>query len=458
MPVTTAPSSSSSSPPPPPPLTSFIAGLPTAVGRLNLRIVLLQCLFLATGMMSTLGAQWLKYRGAADSLSFLTVLCTYLGMVLVALLPNPSSLPPSADTSSSSTSSSSSSSVSPSLPPSSALSLSSLLKSLKDRLDSFGAVAHRSVMIVAGIDVSSQLILVAGLFLTGSGLYMVVYSSVIVFTALGNWLFLKKSISPWQWAAVVLISVGLSLTAIGRPRDSADSARVALGVGVSLLGSWLHSLVYTLNDHHLTTSSSASPAAQPTPPRAQCVWMGLYATAFTLLSMLLLSLPTLAHLAPHLLDPLNAAAYVALVLASLGHSLAWFELVGRTGAVATGVLQALRAVAVFGVSHVWFCDVDDTQCFNVPKGVATLVVVAGVIGFAVADGGGHAPQGRLSKGSQYFSRGRAAAATGEYESVAAEEDEEMLASFEVEWGAGRRRAAARDDVPLSVMGEGGSGR
>lgn len=43
------------------------------------QILFQQTIFLATGLVSTLGAQWLNYQHAADSRSLLTVLCTYLG-------------------------------------------------------------------------------------------------------------------------------------------------------------------------------------------------------------------------------------------------------------------------------------------------------------------------------------------------------------------------------------------
>ena len=47
---------------------------------------------------------------------------------------------------------------------------------------------------------------------------------------------------------------------------------------------------------------------------------------------------------------------------------------GSTGAVATGVLQALRAVIVFFASHLLFCAGDSAQCFNATKALSALVV------------------------------------------------------------------------------------
>lgn len=76
--------------------------------------------------------------------------------------------------------------------------------------------------------------------------------------------------------------------------------------------------------------------------------------------------------------------YAVLVASSFAHNATYFELLGSTGAVATGVIQALRAVGVFLLSHFLFCERDEAQCFTMGKGVSTAVVGLGVIWFAVS--------------------------------------------------------------------------
>lgn len=46
------------------------------------------------------------------------------------------------------------------------------------------------------------------------------------------------------------------------------------------------------------------------------------------------------------------------------------------------MIQALRAVGVFLLSHVFYCRTDQTQCFTAGKGLSTFVVGGGVIWFA----------------------------------------------------------------------------
>ncbi|KAI7862779.1 uncharacterized protein EV154DRAFT_489153 [Mucor mucedo] len=39
-----------------------------------------------------------------------------------------------------------------------------------------------------------------------------------------------------------------------------------------------------------------------------------------------------------------------------------YELIELTGNVATGILQGLRAILVYAISHVWYCHEDSAQC------------------------------------------------------------------------------------------------
>ncbi|KAI7862780.1 uncharacterized protein EV154DRAFT_572909 [Mucor mucedo] len=48
-------------------------------------VILHQAGFLLTGLCTTLGVQWLFYRGAATSMSLLPQLSNYIGMLLVSL-------------------------------------------------------------------------------------------------------------------------------------------------------------------------------------------------------------------------------------------------------------------------------------------------------------------------------------------------------------------------------------
>ena len=76
---------------------------------------------------------------------------------------------------------------------------------------------------------------------------------------------------------------------------------------------------------------------------------------------------------------LIALLYMGLTLSSFLHNWAHFFLLRSTGAVSTGVLQALRSIGVFVVSSLLFCDQYATQCMTSLKTIACLLVSAGVL-------------------------------------------------------------------------------
>ncbi|ORY50914.1 hypothetical protein BCR33DRAFT_498186 [Rhizoclosmatium globosum] len=204
------------------------------------RVLLFQLLFLGTGVISTIGAQWVKYRGAANSISFVTSLCQFMGMILVAALPPPKTLLAKPRTLT----------VQPS---------GSFLDRIKSHLSLYGPVSIKGAALLSTLEVSGNLINVAGMFLTGSGLYMVIYSSIVVFTAMFSKLLLPSSrqLNTTQWISVFAICFGLAITAIESSghHDKSGEA-VLLGIVICLVGTGLHSLVYVGTDHLLATEAS----------------------------------------------------------------------------------------------------------------------------------------------------------------------------------------------------------
>lgn len=86
-------------------------------------------------------------------------------------------------------------------------------------------------------------------------------------------------------------------------------------------------------------------------------------------------------------------ALVAYTFSQLAHGITYFMLLGSSGAVTTGIMQSLRAVCVFIISSVLYCSQQESQCFDTKRGVATLIVVSGVMFYSWAKAqGGKPPQ------------------------------------------------------------------
>lgn len=78
------------------------------------------------------------------------------------------------------------------------------------------------------------------------------------------------------------------------------------------------------------------------------------------------------------------AGLVFVGLSQLLHTLTYFQLLRDKGAVATGLLQSLRACLVFALSAALYCRTQASQCYTVYRGFSTLLVACGIFYYSVS--------------------------------------------------------------------------
>lgn len=93
--------------------------------------------------------------------------------------------------------------------------------------------------------------------------------------------------------------------------------------------------------------------------------MGVYTSLFTWLWISVYTLPQFNDII-QIDDDTSIAAvllmYIIVTIANALHSWSYYELIEQTGNVATGILQGLRAILVYLISHLWYCQEDSAQC------------------------------------------------------------------------------------------------
>lgn len=77
-------------------------------------------------------------------------------------------------------------------------------------------------------------------------------------------------------------------------------------------------------------------------------------------------------------------SYLVVLIAQLVHMYVYFKILGVSGSVSTGINQSLRAVWVFVISAIYFCHLQESQCFNTYKLLSLIVVCLGVVKYALA--------------------------------------------------------------------------
>ena len=172
------------------------------------------------------------------------------------------------------------------------------------------------------------------------------------------------------------VTTGLVLNGAGHAYEDAtraDGFRFALSCTALLVGTVCHSMVMILIDEHARESRQRALALASNLGRVEVTVLALWNTL-----RLLMGVATML--------PVDAYA-LFLVLAANGslHSLAFFSMIGRLGAVGSAILKGFLALVVFGAAAALFCEKDHSeQCLSPLKTVSMAFVFAGGVVYGIA--------------------------------------------------------------------------
>jgi len=128
--------------------------------------------------------------------------------------------------------------------------------------------------LIALFDIFAQSMVYTGNNLAGPTIFAIIYSSVTIWTALYSKILLNRILNKLQWMGVILVVIGLSLTASDTKKVG---ERVFFGAMLILVGSSFHGLTYVLSERIMTA------AHERISIRANCAVQGLVATIVLLI-------------------------------------------------------------------------------------------------------------------------------------------------------------------------------
>ncbi|CAG8510851.1 9781_t:CDS:10 [Funneliformis mosseae] len=253
-------------------------------------IIFYEALFLFSGFFQTLGQQFLYYQGAATGLSLLTNTAMYMGMAAVGffLLPkwlrrrksindrigelevnmatatgkNYQLLPEEAEEDNYTD-----------------IDGSILTQNDNDVKSAPKEVVNYKMIIAASfLDVIANFALTIGFFYVGSGMYQVIYSSVVIWCAILSFFFLGRKISLLQSASIVGVSIGLALSALGINQSTSDPSSdhvssMMFGMILTSFSTFGYACVYVVSDQILTAHTPDS-----RPPSPEKIYVYRYAS------------------------------------------------------------------------------------------------------------------------------------------------------------------------------------
>lgn len=262
-----------------------------------------------------------------------------------------------------------------------------------------GAVV-KWIVICTAIDFSAGIMLTSGLLMLGGSVFVIIYSSTTVWTAIISTCMAQK-LAIGRWVGVVVVTVGMvvSSEANFEMTSGDDMATTALlaGVVVCLTGTCLHAAMYVASEMAIKQNIDLL---------VLCSCMGVIETGLLLLWNIALYASYGASLytsAEHDIDATPqqlALLYCALTAVNAVHAWAFFHMLEKVGAVSSAVMKGTQLVLVFALSVVFFCRFQATQCFSWSKATGVMTVVLGLLVYAhstAQESGtqGHAPQSKV---------------------------------------------------------------
>ncbi|KAF9109982.1 hypothetical protein BGX27_006940 [Mortierella sp. AM989] len=247
---------------------------------------------------------------------------------------------------------------------------------------------HWPVLQVAVMDVIANALVTIGFFYVGSGMYQVIYSSIVIWCAILTRIFLGRELNGIQWVAIFGVTLGLAISAFGTVQDESPDGPTqswlekSFGALITLGATFLYACVYVLSDKVLATF-------RPKPiPEKVCSMVGGYASLLTFIYLCIHTFPNWQTEVVEVVEARQGSVigivlvYPLVTISSLLHSLNYYVLLSRINNIAVGIMQSLRAVLVFVMSHYLFCGTSSTQCFNEYKFVSAIVVIGCVTLFS----------------------------------------------------------------------------
>jgi hypothetical protein len=278
------------------------------------------------------------------------------------------------------------------------------------------------LIFIAALDVFGCIFCLLATVLIGSGLYQVLYASILVMIALLSQAILGYKQNTRQWICLILVTLGLwacslvsnqptpttvqELSAINATTTVSSVAHPhaahactnyfpsfvcdyvslhMLGVILTLIGTFIYAVQSVLCE-----LMNTSPTLQKVSAGELNGSIGWYGLVMSSVYIALYTIPNWSTLvsepmAAHSLDWLEVFEVLGLyLLSNLFHRITYWTVVEQTGSIFAGLANALRTVTVFFLSSALFCATNSAQCLTADKTYAAMAVVAGVVCYQLA--------------------------------------------------------------------------
>lgn len=215
-----------------------------------------------------------------------------------------------------------------------------------------------------------------GLSYCGSGIYQVLYSSIIIHTAVISYLINGKMLSFTKMIGILVIFIGLSTSAIPLffyPQSKENN--VLFGVFLCLFGTFIYSLNYIIDEYLIVNFEKYQITSQELSFKT-----GLLSFLISFIFQIIYVFPIWNEATIRVKDWKMVILFISIqFFADVFNSISYYKAIALVGATTCGVMKGLVSIVVFSLSSLLFCSIQPHQCFTIFKGISTLIVVFGIV-------------------------------------------------------------------------------
>ena len=248
-------------------------------------------------------------------------------------------------------------------------------------------------------DIISNVTNYLALLRSGSLMYQLVYSSILILNAsFRHFLIPNTRLNGHQWIACLIVTFGLFIVGLSHntTNDKTSGDRIA-NLCHCLIGTALYAFEYVITERLLDDTSMQKTTNE------LCWKMGAYNTFLVSIYLSFYVMPNVDELFWNEIEAHKGSltvivfGYMMLFISNGAHQWTYFALLKVSGSVSTGIIQSLRTIFVFIISATCFCHLEESQCFNVYKFMSLVVVMIGVMRYTQITAGIEIEKGKFSE-------------------------------------------------------------
>eukprot|EP01083_Nonionella_stella_P018375 51207_1 len=218
----------------------------------------------------------------------------------------------------------------------------------------------------------------------GASMFIVIYSSVTIFTGLIRKIFLQKDLTTLQWIAVIIITIGLAIISVDSELNEFNITLV-FGMFATLISACMDASMYVFSERALDVRHNKEMDLVITEWDIT-VGVGLIGLCLSVMYICMYSIA--GQFNNFVIAPMKVNYELIVLYWSIEgvvvatHYIGFYYVVALSSSVTAAVNKAVQSAFCFAAASMVFCSDHHSQCFTWIMAVSALIVNTGTVLYA----------------------------------------------------------------------------